>query len=218
MNEKLITQFCAATNKLATDPSTEDLKVFIDTCFELFDNAIKNSKIKDDFEYYYIPGVSLIIEVKSKKINTEFSLGYDFFKKQLFFSSYIHYWQNIRNMKDEFMIDFFEVCTNNRFRFRQNSGPFYDKEITPEFNANYKSNIVNLMHNYVSAMLMPEKERQNITFGSLETDWDMSGDAQTIVSEFETAFKWFYKFNYTLWKSESIRIQNRNNRKARNKQ
>lgn len=112
------------------------------------------------------------------------------------------------------MSEFFNVCSDYNFLFLHN-GPYYEKDITPEFNANYKSNIINLMHNYVSGMLLPEKDRQNITFGNFQAVWNQSKDIDTIINEMAIAFKWFYKFNYYLWKAENIRMQNKNNRKSK---
>ncbi|PJJ09818.1 hypothetical protein CLU83_3195 [Flavobacterium sp. 1] len=213
-NDKLISDYCNCINKLWEDPKSEGYKDFVDTTYLVWDYLISKTSFKDDFEFYWSPGIVISVTAKSIKTGCHFMIGLDFFKRELYFDTDIGHWENIRNLKDEFMTEFFDICTKNGFLFFHN-GPYYEKDITPEFNAKYKSNIINLMHNYVSGMLLPKQERENISFGNFQAIWNQSKDMQTIINELEIAFKWFYKFNYHLWKSENIRMQNKNNRKSR---
>ncbi|KAF2334612.1 hypothetical protein [Flavobacterium nitrogenifigens] len=213
MNEQILSDYCDCINKLWESPEPDDYEVFVNTTYKVWDNLIKASKIKDDFTFYWSLSAVISVTAESGKTNCHYMIGLDLFKRELYFDVSIRNWENIRNLKDEFMTEFFAICTQNDFKFSPDSGPIYDKEITPEFNANYKSNIINLMHNYVTGMLLPEKERGNISFGHFVAVWDASKDMETILSELQIAFKWFYKFNYHLWKAESVRVQNRNNRK-----
>lgn len=213
MDEQILADYCVCINRLWESPEPSDYENFVNITYQIWDNLIKLSKIKDDFSFYWSPSAVISVTAKSDKTDCHYMIGLDLFKRELYFDVSIRNWENIRNLKDEFMTEFFGICTQNDFKFSPDSGPFYEKEITPEFNANYKSNIINIMHNYVSGMLLPEKERGNISFGSFVAVWDSSKDMETILNELQIAFKWFYKFNYNLWKAESIRIQNRNNRK-----
>lgn len=213
MDDKLLTDYCDCINKLWEDPEPTDYENFVNITYKIWGDVIKASKIKDEFTFHWSSSAVISITAKSNKKNCHYMIGLDLFKRELYFDVDIRNWENIRNLKDEFMTEFFEICTQNRFVFLPNSGPFYEKEITPEFNAKYKSNIINLMHNYVSGMLLPENERQDIMFGSFQAVWNASKDMEIIINELEVAFKWFYKFNYHLWKSENIRNQNRENRK-----
>ena len=217
MDDKLLTDYCDCINKLWEDPDITDYDNFVNITYKIWDDIIKASKIKDEFTFHWSPSAVISITAKSNKTNCLYMIGLDLFKRELYFDVDIRNWENIRNLKDEFMIEFFDICTKNNFVFLPNSGPFYEKEITPEFNAKYKSNIINIMHNYVSGMLLPVNERQDLMFGSFQVIWDSSKDMGLIINELEVAFKWFYKFNYHLWKAESIRNQNRESRKkARN--
>jgi hypothetical protein len=133
------------------------------------------------------------------------------------FYSDIRNWENIRNINDSFWHNFLETSQKINIQFSPHGGLIYDKEITPEFNLNYKSVIFNLMGVYVTSMLESEQQRENISFGRLEIIWTPSKSTSEIVRELNTAFKIFYKLNYLLWKSEDIRKQNRINRQKRTK-
>ncbi|MFH6943479.1 hypothetical protein [Flavobacterium sp. FlaQc-50] len=213
MDEQILADYCDCINRLWESPEPSDYENFVNITYQIWDNLIKLCKIKDDFLFYWSPSAVISVTAKSDKTDCHYMIGLDLFKRELYFDVSITNWENIRNLKDEFLTEFFDICTQNDFKFSPDSGPFYEKEITPEFNANYKSNIINIMHNYVSGMLLPEKERGNISFGRFVAVWDSSKDMETILNELQIAFKWFYKFNYNLWKAENIRIQNRNNRK-----
>ncbi|OYX86270.1 MAG: hypothetical protein B7Y83_01945 [Flavobacteriales bacterium 32-34-25] len=137
---------------------------------------------------------------------------YDLYKNEIIFYSSINNWQNIKNLNDSFWSEFLEISQKYDFKFGSYSGPFYDKEKTPEFNANYKSLMFNLMSVYITAMLESKEERLNISFGQFEVVWTPSIKTTDILEQLNIAFKFFYRFNYLLWKSEDIRKQNQNNR------
>lgn len=70
---------------------------------------------------------------------------------------------------------------------------------------------------YITAMLESKEERGDISFGQLEIVWTPQKKIDDILEQLNVAFKFFYRFNFLLWKSEDIRTQNRNNRKKKEK-
>lgn len=193
------------------------MKDFFNSANELLNKAYKTNRIRDKFTtYYYEPSATLICFLKSEKTETTYNLLYDLCTNEIVFYSDIRNWENIKNINDSFWSEILEVANNYEIKFSTHSGPFYNKEKTPEFNANYKSIVFNLMSVYITAMLEPENERQNISFGQLEITWRTENKCiADIITELNIAFKTFYHFNYLLWKSEDIRRQNRINRKKK---
>lgn len=214
------TTFFDSINKISrNDYSQSTNKMFIDSAFYMLRTASKKSRIKDSFEgFYYDPLKIKCCKLKSEKTQSEYELLYDTYKNEIVFQSHIRNWWNIRNINDSFWSELIEVNKNFNIQFSADGGPIYDKEKTPEFNANYKSIIFNLMRVYVTAMLEPEEQRDYIGFGQLEIVWSPEKSTDQIISELNIAFKFFYRFNYLLWKSEDIRKQNRINRQKRKKQ
>lgn len=193
-----------------------EINNFFNSAISLLENAAKKNKIKDDFKpLYYEPNVTLGCFLLSEKTNSEYHLMYDCYKNEIIFYSSIHNWENIKNLSDSFWSEFLEISNKYNFKFGSYSGPFYDKEKTPEFNANYKSFIFNLMSVYITAMLESKEERRNISFGELEIIWAAENKIEDILEQLNIAFKFFYRFNYLLWKSEDIRKQNQKNRKKK---
>jgi hypothetical protein len=115
------------------------------------------------------------------------------------------------------MADFFNICSKYDIKFISAHSPNYNKDITPEFNAKFKSNIFNLMHSYISLMNLPFYERKNASLGRFSITWKLPEgfDIHKIIEEFKIAFKWIYKLNYNLWKVEDIRRLNRENRQQK---
>lgn len=193
-----------------------DIKGFFNSATNLLESASKKSRIKDKFvSYYYEPAATLSCFLKSEKTESEYNLMYDLYKNEIIFYSTIRDWENIKNINDSFWAELLEVASKYNVKFSSYSGPFYDKEKTPEFNANYKSIVFNLMSVYITAMLEPEKARENISFGQLELVWTPEKSTEDIINELNIAFKIFYRFNYLLWKAEDIRRQNKINKRKK---
>lgn len=210
--------FFQSINKISeNDFENEDIKNFFNSATELLLNASKKSRIRDKFvPYYYKPSLTLICLLKSEKTVCEYSLMYDRYKNEIVFNTDLHNWENIRNINDSFWIELLDTANKYDIQFSSHSGPFYDTDKTPEFNANYKSIMFNLMSVYVTAMLESGDKRQNISFGQLEIVWSIYDKCiADMMTELEIAFKLFYRFNYLLWKSEDVRKQNRDNRRKR---
>jgi|GEM_PF-3331022 len=195
------------------DITQKTINDFFNSATELLQVAIKKSNVKDIFEtFYYEPTATLICFFKSEKTQSEYHLLYDLYKNEIIFYSPIQNWENIKNLPDSFWSEFLEVSQKYDIRFGSYSGPFYDKEQTPEFNANYKSFVFNLMSVYITAMLESKDKRGDISFGHLEILWTPQKKIEDILEQLTISFKLFYRFNYLLWKAEDIRKQNRHNR------
>ncbi|MBC7522974.1 MAG: hypothetical protein H7239_00820 [Flavobacterium sp.] len=193
-----------------------EINNFFTSATALLINASKKSNVKDNFTpYYYQPTASICCFLVSEKTKANYYLMYDFYKNEIIFHTDLLNWENIKNLNDSFWLEFLEMSQTHNFKFRSYSGPFYDKEVTPEFSANYKSFIFNLMSVYITAMLESKEERGNISFGSLEIVWTPKNEIEEVLDQLNVAFKSFYRFNYLLWKSDDIRRQNQNNRKKK---
>lgn len=214
LDEWIETFFTSIYKISENDFKNQEVRNFFVSTTEILLNVSKKSRIRDKFvPFYYNPSLTLISVLKSEKTECEYNLIYDRYSDEIVFKTDIYNWENIRNIKDSFWTEFLVVAQKYNIQFSSHSGPFYDVDNTPEFNANYKSIVFNLMSVYITAMLEPEKERQNLSFGQLEIVWNIYGICiADMMTELEIAFKLFYRFNYLLWKSEDVRKQNRVNR------
>lgn len=189
---------------------------FFNSSISILKNASKKSNIKDNFTpLYYKPSATLGCFVVSEKTKSEYHIMFDIYKNEIIFYSTINNWENIKNLNDSFWSEFLEMSEKYNFKFGSYSGPFFDKEKTPEFIVNYKSFVFNLMSVYVIAMLESKEDRMNISFGQLEIVWTPQRAISEVLEQLNIAFKFFYRFNYLLWKSEDIRRQNQNNKKKK---
>lgn len=211
--------FFTSINDISSNRLNEaNLNTYFTSAKAILFNLAKKSKVKDEFDiYYYKPTATLSCFLKSRKTETEYHLLFDLYTNEIVFFSSIYNWENIRNVSDVFWSNFILVSDSNNFKFSPDSGPFYNKENTPEFNSKYKSLLFNLMSVYITAMLEPQEERGNISFGQLEVTFTPQTPIEEMINKLGIAFKTFYGLNYQLWKTEDIRKQNRKNkRKKRN--
>ncbi|GEN74155.1 hypothetical protein [Chryseobacterium lathyri] len=199
------------------EKTEENTNAFIDSSFNLWGEIIKESGIKDEFEFSYFPYLAIQTSARSNKFNSSFNLSLNRLYWEITFDSYINNWENVKNLNDSFMADFFTICNKYDIKFIAGYSPDYNKEITPEFNAKFKSNIFNLMHSYISLMNLDSYSREHQSLGRFSITWKLPEgfDLQKIIEELKIAFKWMYKFNYNLWKVEDIRRQNRENRQRK---
>ncbi len=206
--------FFKSINKIKNNEITnENIDGFYNSATKILENASKESKVKDSFKaYYYKPHITLISLLRSEKIGSDYQLMYDSYNNQITFSTWVKNWENIKNLNDSFWVEFLEKGNELNFNFFASEGPFYNKENTPEFNTKYKSLNFNIMSVYVTAMLKSQEDRQNTGFGNLEIVWTSERSTREIIEELNIAFKYFYKFNYNLWKIGDIRRQNKINR------
>lgn len=171
---------------------------------ELLLVAADSCHFKDSFEAFYCPDHILMVEIKSIKNNTSYNLGYDWFYHKLYFQSYIENPQYIKNLQDDFILDFFSACKKYGFKYKDDNNGTSGKSI---FHASIKSDIFRLFRNYTSDVLSEEgfDVYNNKFLGFFEKEWDFKEitSIQEIYDELCIAIKYFYKFNYHLWKAKT---------------
>ena len=206
--------FFKSINKIRNDEITdESIDDFYNSATKILENASKESKVKDSFKaYYYKPHITLVSLLKSEKLGSDYQLMYDSYNNQITFSTWIKNWENIKNLNDSFWSDFLEKSHKYNFKFGNYESTIYDNENAPEFKNKFKSINFNIMSSYISAMLHSKEVRQNIGFGQLAITWNSNHSPDKVIYEIGIAFKYFYKFNYNLWKARDIRRQNKINR------
>lgn len=211
MLDELIDKFTEQLNGFYKNENRNQSE-YIKVGFDVLDYIISQINVKDTFDFKYSPSIAISNYAISKKMNVSFDLSYNFIYHTVNFSCFVHNWENIKNLNDEFWVDFIEVCNKYNFFFNQLSAPKYDKELAPELNLKFKSNIFNLMNTYINSMLTSATSRKNLTFGTLEASWATKTPVSQIIDELIIAFKWFYKFNYLLYKADATRKVNKVNR------
>lgn len=210
-----VNTFFSSIQKISeNDFENNDVRNVFKSASELLINASKEARIKDDFEtFYFEPTATIISLLESEKTKSKYNLLYDIYTGEIVFYTNIDNWENIKNIDDKFWAELINTSQKYDIKFSADSGPFYDKSITPEFNANFKSIMFNIMSVYVTAMLETKIDRGNFGFGQLEISWTANKTCiADIVNELNIAFKIFYRFNYLLWKAGDIRRQNKFNR------
>lgn len=197
--------------------SNKVISTFFSSGTEILNSAAKKARIKDSFKStYFEPTATISLYHKSNKTSSNFNLFYDLHSNEIVFNMDIPFWENIKNIKDSFWTELIESSQNLDFKFYPDSPPFFNKKTTPEFSSNFKSINFNLMCSYITSMLEPKKERENIQFGWLEKTWTPNDSTETITTQLYQCFKIFYKFGYLLWKSEKTRTTNQNKRSLKN--
>jgi len=206
MLEECLKNLCGAINgyeAIGRLEGTENVRVALHGVLE---QALKSSRIKDDFEYFWHQGPQCIIVVgKSAKTSTAYEFFYDHWKNTLHFQSFIGNPYNLKNLQDGFLVDFFKVCEDNGFKYEENSfSPSLEKRF-PDLYKTFKGNIYRLMRNYFLRITDEDADLANLDLGYFSASWDFQKDVETIFAELSLAVKWFYKFNYHLWKIEDLK-------------
>jgi len=182
---------------------TDNIRV---TMHKVLAHAVKSSKIKDQFEYFWHLGPQVIIIIaKSQKTDVDYEFFYDYRRNTLHFQSFIHNPYNLKNLQDKFLIEFFSICEQNGFKYEQNSfSPSLERKF-PDLYKTFKGNIYRLMRNYFLLVTDEDRSTQDLDLGFFSASWDFDKDIETIYAELSLAMKWFYKFNYNLWKIEDLK-------------
>ncbi|SEC67523.1 hypothetical protein SAMN04489761_3472 [Tenacibaculum sp. MAR_2009_124] len=192
------------------------LDKFLSVGEEILASAAKKARIKDSFTATLsYTSHTLDLKYKSTKTNSFYHLMYDSYTRELIFETYIESWENIKNIKDTFWVEFLSSSDTLDFDFFNCYPLTYDKKATPEFAANFKSINFRIMMYYINAMLVASKERDNIMFGGLEKIWTGKTTIPTIISELNECFRVFYRLNYLLFKAEKVRKINKQTRKLK---
>lgn len=208
VENKMLEDMCYYINRcnnrleLSEEEAISTYKGLEETMFVMLRSSIKKANIHDTFEYYYHLGPSIFIEARSAKTNTEYRLGFDFFKRELFFWTYIRNSYNLKNLQDNFLCNFFTVMDKYKFIYRD-SHPTECRSKYPDMFKHFKGNVFRMMRSYF--MQISEGPEGDFELGDLEVDWNMVKSMDEIYAELCVATKWFYKFNYQLWKIEDLK-------------
>lgn len=207
MVDQDLENLCAAINGFETVGKLEGFENLRMTMHKVLQHAIKSSKIKDEFDFFWNTGPQVItVLAKSLKTKVDYSFFYDYHRNTLHFDSFINNPYNLKNLQDHFLIDFFKICEQNKFKYEQNSfSPNLEKKF-PDLHKTFKGNIFRLMRNYF--LLITDENRDNkedLDLGYFSASWSFDKDIDSIYGELSLAMKWFYKFNYNLWKIEELK-------------
>jgi 2C-methyl-D-erythritol 2,4-cyclodiphosphate synthase len=75
----------------------------------------------------------------------------------------------------------------------------------PDLHKTFKGNIYRLMRNYFLFVTEEGFDIKNFDLGFFSATWNFEKDIETIYAELSLALKWFYKFNYQLWKIDDLK-------------
>lgn len=160
---------------------------------------------KDTFEAFYTPG-NLDVFIKSNKTGSEYHFRHNWMFHKLEFESHIDNPEYIKNLQDDFILEFFFNCNKYDFRYEDFYSGTSGKSI---FNASIKSNIFRLFRNYTNDIVSNEEGLdvyQNTMLGYFKKEWDLDGEQSLDISQLHEelciAMKYFYRFNYHLWKAK----------------
>lgn len=211
--EILLAEFVASFNELMDcweelNPRDEDKRYMRLTKagMNLLLNIAEECHFRDKFEAFYSHSFVLDTQIKSTKTDSVYFLGYDIKDGSIYFLSYIHNPQYIKNLQDKFLVDFFSRCQQHGFQYIGQRSGTSGKSI---FHNSIKSNIFRLFRDYTADVLESEEGLdvyQNCILGHFEKKWNCNmldlEFAQQFYHELCSAMKCFYQFNYHLWKCQ----------------
>lgn len=206
--KKMIEDMCYYLNRydrileLSEEEAFNTYEGLKDSMFIMLRTSIKKANIHDTFEYYYYFGPSIFIEARSAKTKTTYRLGFDFIKRELFFATCICNSYNLKNLQDAFLCDFFTIMDKYKFIYVDYQ-PNECRSKYPDMFKHFKGYIFRMMRSYF--MQVSEGCREDFGLGDLEAIWNSSRSMDEIYTELCIATKWFYKFNYQLWKIEDLK-------------
>ncbi len=211
MKDNIINNFTKALNEYTYSQSITPSKMVTDNthlefirCATIFLEAIvKKGKFKDEFEYTYSGGYFIHINAKSTKTDSKFHLGYCGVFGELVFSTDITNVINVHSLNEEFLLDFFSVANKHNIKYYESESGMTEIK-HPQLRRRKNSNLLRFMGNY---FLASEEDNvfHNYCFGQFDKTWMVTEDKtmEDIFDEACICMKWFYKFNYHLWKAES---------------
>lgn len=171
---------------------------------DLLESAIQSCKIKDKFKMQYFPTHIFNVSAESEKNQSHFTLGFSTHNMSFFFSTSIDNPLYIKNLQDQFIIDFFQTCNEYNVEYKSDHNETSGRSI---FNKSIKSNIFRLFRNYTSDLLSEDGFHvyDNTRLGYFEKTWkyDLENmDIDKMYNDICVLMKYFYKFNYHLWKAK----------------
>lgn len=168
--------------------------------------AADGCHFKDKFEAFYSYSYVLDVQIKSSKTDSDYIFGYDIIDGNLYFQAYIHNPEYIKNLQEKFLVEFFSICQRYGFKYKgQRSGT----SGTSIFHNSIKSNMFRLFRDYTADVLgdpLGLDVYQHETLGYFEKKWgctELNQDSmRQLYDELCMALKYFYRFNYNLWKAK----------------
>lgn len=188
--------------------SSEEYKAKIieidNAAMDFFESAIQSCNIKDEFDMMCSPTHIFEVSSESKKTRTRFTFGFSAHDMSFFLSMDIDNPLYLKNLQDRFLVDFFRVCNEHGIEYKSDHHETSGKSI---FNKSIKSNIFRLFRNYTSDMLSEDgfKVYDNFRLGYFEKTWKYNLKDMNIggiYNDICVLIKFFYKFNYYLWKAK----------------
>lgn len=182
-----------------TQINNELVQILVDIS-ELF---IKYGNFKDTFDnskmYLNLYGLNLII--KSTKTGVVYDLGIDI--KGIYLKTHLRYPDNLKNMDDEFWMEFLKLNEYGCFELVENEG-FSDevKRKNPDLFYNYKGSVFKIFRRYFTDVL---DDKSCGDLGDLQITWTAKDNFYDIISNGCLAFKSLYKLNYLLWKIDDLK-------------
>lgn len=193
-----------------------DYDIIAQSGAKLLSIAAKSCHFKDEFEASYSLGLLLSSSIISKKTYTAYELNFNMYKGYLSFEAYIGDAEYLKNMQDDFYIEFFSACQKYGFEYDDGYGGTSGKSI---FHKSIKSNIFRLIRNYTKKVITDKNGLdvfQYESLGKFRKVWDCYNlDFEQMYNELCIAMKYFYKFNYHLWKAKDEELKKKS-RKADN--
>ncbi|TXD81173.1 hypothetical protein ESY86_18525 [Subsaximicrobium wynnwilliamsii] len=175
---------------------------------KIADLAIRYGNFKDDFDtskmHLNLYGPSLII--KSIKTNGTYYLATDLEGIYLR-TSFLHA-ENLKNMRDDFWSELFELKKFSGFEYEENS--FFSIDVQrkyPELFQNYKDTMFLMFRKY---FLSYTEKHNDIDIGFFKVQWKPEEDFGKMIEEICLAFKSMYKLDYKLWKITELRNKKSN--------
>jgi len=196
-----INQYISLDNlDIPEDDSYQIWKKANSSMYEVLQFFVEANHFKDDFEYFHHVGYGLHVLAESKKTKVQYSFLFDRLTYDFSIECYIHNANSIKNLSDKFLTDFFTASEEYKFEFVEKS--FFGKEVKAKYAdlfMTFKGNIFRMMRNYFIGTSENGKVDE---LGNWEKSWSIDTPIETIFSEGPIVLKWFYKFNYQLWKAK----------------
>nr|WP_302830065.1 hypothetical protein [uncultured Bacteroides sp.] len=172
---------------------------------DLLEAAVQSCNIKDEFEYSYSPTHIFSIDTQSTKTKSSYNFGFDMCSMKFYFNTYIENPLYVKNLQDDFILDFFRIC--NEYHIDYISDQHFGTSGKSIYNKSIKSNIFRLFRDYTTDLLSEDgfEVYDNALLGHFQKEWEYDYeqiDIDKLYNELCISMKYFYKFNYHLWKAK----------------
>lgn len=111
--------------------------------------------------------------------------------------------KNLRHLPEDFLLEFFAILNQYNIQYDQIEICVEAERNHPDLYRNKKGNLLPLMRNYY----LNNAYGRECALGMFEIVWDFNRSLNDIFTEACIAMKWFYKFNYNLWKIDDLKTK-----------